>query len=519
MKRIINKIITIFMLLLMLIPYSTALNLKAVESPISINQSVDEDLKYFNFDYERYKVDPELVYRPILINFNESNSKDYMDLIYVYDPNDSFVLNSIKIKFYAGSSEDKLQYIKDLSYQLYSAGSSEDKTIKRYALKGYDYDLRNYSFRRYDVTHLGAFKVESSYLFGPSGSTVNYTNCMNILLEDAHNWSWHFDEDTSWWENFKDLYITNSDVLHDQLFYSFYIPNKWDVKEIKSIDLQYKKVLLEGNRHNVADEGTVHEFYQDTSDINYRPKFYSWNDSNTSDTLDKSNLLGYSLSEIGNKVNYTYKTILPDEVVSNTETGTKTYKWKKIQNLDAFKNSFGESSEIYKFANLYFEDKSKNYWIINYDDFYYIYNQLNVAYLDKNIKYFDYLKSNNARFVNSIGIPYYVGFHFTEEYTFDIKARYITYEDSLGVTRSLPTSVAPVMEKEGSGGGSDKPSLGIDWEGILKAIKTAIAIVMIVLIVLVVYIVISKISDKVNQNELRRSIKETNKILKKSKDK
>ena len=53
----------------------------------------------------------------------------------------------------------------------------------------------------------------------------------------------------------------------------------------------------------------------------------------------------------------------------------------------------------------------------------------------------------------------YQGYSFTEEYVFDISATSITYNDSLGISRSLPTSVSPVMEKEGSGGDSDTPRL------------------------------------------------------------
>ena len=52
---------------------------------------------------------------------------------------------------------------------------------------------------------------------------INYSNCINLHLENPHNWSWHFDEDTTWWENFKDSF-KGSDTLKDQLFYSFYIP-------------------------------------------------------------------------------------------------------------------------------------------------------------------------------------------------------------------------------------------------------------------------------------------------------
>lgn len=98
-----------------------------------------------------------------------------------------------------------------------------------------------------------------------------------------------------------------NDTLKDQLFYSFYVAN-WNVKEIKSIDLVYKKVLLEGFRHNEADKGSTSEFYKGT-DEEFSPKYYEWNDNNTKDNYDKSNYLGSILSEIGSKVDYTHKTI------------------------------------------------------------------------------------------------------------------------------------------------------------------------------------------------------------------
>lgn len=529
MKKILKKLFIFSILFTMLFPYSKVLTIKAEEPVININQTVDEDLKAFNFDYERYKVDPELVYRPILINFNESASKDYMDLLYVYDPNNAFYLDKIEFNYYAGDSEDKLELIGSYNHKLYLAGTSEDKTIKRYAVDGYNYDLRNYKFRRYDITHLGVYKVESSYLFN-SNLGVDYNNCMNIVFEDAHNWSWHFDEDTGW-QNFWDLF-SKKDTLHDQLFYSFYIPDKWDVTEIKSIDLQYKKVLLEAYRHNVADEGTEHEFYKDSSDINYRPKFYAWNDNNTADNLDKSNLLGHSIGQIGNKVDYTRKTIVPDDVSSTTQSGKKTYVWNKIQSLDSFKESFGTDSDIYKFAKQYFTKNNRSYWIINYDDFFYTYIQKDFySYmvdgygryypLPAEDKIIEYLISKKVPEHPGAYGEYYEGYYFTEEYTFDISARFIEYEDSKGVVRNLPVSVSPVMEKEGSGGGSDKPFGGNEdwWEKFLQILKTILAISSVITLSALIYLGISKAIQFSNDIELKKSIKDTNKILKQFKNK
>ena len=62
-----------------------------------INKSVDEDIKTFNFDVNRYKIDSKLVYRPILITYIESKSSKFYDLVYFYDPNDEFDLQKANV--------------------------------------------------------------------------------------------------------------------------------------------------------------------------------------------------------------------------------------------------------------------------------------------------------------------------------------------------------------------------------------------------------------------------------------
>ena len=57
-------------------------------------------------------------------------------------------------------------------------------------------------------------------------------------------------------------------------------------------------------------------------------------------------------------------------------------------------------------------------------------------------------------------------YHFLQEYTFDISAKYITYEDYAGVEYTYPVSVASVNQ-EGSGGTSEKP---FTWLDIIKII-------------------------------------------------
>lgn len=488
-----------------------------VEEKIEIKQTVDEDLKSFNFDYNRYKVEPTRVYQPILINYRESNSKDYYDLLYFYDPNDEFKLNEITIDISTGDNTDSLNKVKEQKYKLIEAGTSEDNTIKRYAFKGYE-DYRTFAYRKYDLKSLSyndtSIQLVNSYLFNDT-LEYEYSNCLNVKLEDPHAWSWHFDEDSSLentWELFKKTFgIAEEDCLKDQLFYSFYVAN-WNVKEIKSIDLVYKKVLLNGFRKNIADEGNTHEYY-DKENSDFSPKFYKWNDSNSKDKIDTSNFLGSNLNEIGSKIDYTHKTITSEEKKS-IGIG-HDYTWKSILTKNQFKNSFSEKSDIYKFADNYFNNQYKNYWIINYDDFFYSYKKYTIVeannilghyfssdYEDvykkydyeKNLDFYNYLTTKTD--VQAEGM---MMFNFSQEYTFDIQATNMTFEDNSKTTYSLPVSVAPVDE-EASGGFSEYPTSTRSTR-ILK-------LILIILALTITFIIVLKIvSPLVTMHQNRKIIK------------
>ena len=446
-----------------------ALQVNAQETSLTIYQSVDDDLKTFNFDYKKYLVNPELVYRPIVINFNESLSDNYADLLYIYDPNDEFNLNTLSCDISYGNSENSFYLTNnDVTCNLYFAGSSNDNLIKRYVVS-FPETRNDSNYRKYTINSLDNFDVNLIYLFKNS-NFLEYSNSMNIKLEEAHNWSYHFDEDTSYWETFKD-WLTGSDILKDQLFYSFVIPEKWDVSNIETIDIQYKKCLLEGYRSNVADDSSIHNFYKNTQDELYKPYFYSWNENNNNTYLDKTNYLGSSIYEIGNKIPYSFNKIKPTTV---TSVGLQhNYTWKSIMSSSQFKNSFGKDSEIYKFASEYYGAENKNFWIINYDEFFYHYQVKSLPYYDKNkytgdkVFFEDNLSFSAWLMDNGVTVGHdadsYIGYtryflnyyKFTEEYTFDISATSITYRDSKMVSRTLPVSVSPVMEKEGSPGGSE----------------------------------------------------------------
>lgn len=492
-----------------------------IEEKIEIKQTVDEDLKSFNFDYTRYKLDSKRVYQPILINYLESVSQNYYDLLYFYDPNNEFKLNEITIDISTGDNTNSLNKVKEQKYKLIEAGTSEDNTIKRYAFKGYE-DYRTSNYRKYDLQTLTyndtSMQLVNSYLFNSNTKEFEYSNCINVKLEDPHAWSWHFDEDSlqenSWeaclkWLGFK------KDTLKDQLFYSFYVAN-WNVKEIRSIDLVYKKVLLEGFRYNQADTGTKSEFYKGI-DEEFSPKYYKWNDNNTKDSFDTSNYLGSNIKEIGSKVEYTYKTITSEE---KTSIGIgHDYTWKSILTKNQFKDTFKETSDIYKFASNYFN--SDNYWVINYDDYFYHYSDNNEFkfYGDPyksnpsmrkykqydSTKYNDftsYLKNHNVEAKEYSNLPnfYYMKFYnFSQEYTFDIQATNITFEDNNKTTYSLPVSVAPVDE-EASGGFSEYPT-STRTTRIFK-------LILIILALTITFIIVLKIvSPLVTMTQNRKIIK------------
>lgn len=507
MKKFILFFLT-FITCLFLIPndYVVANAETSVSDNVIINQSVDDDLAEFNFDYERYCVDEDKFYQPIMINYRESLSSEYYDLVYFYNLHSFSTPYYLKINIYVGDNVDSLTKIKSENYRLYQAGSNENN-IYRFALNAFDTYRNEYKYRLYEIVSVScrffetekymSYELNNLYQFEKNNTYYSYSNCMNVILEDAHCWSWHFDEDNDW-DNFWEWVGGNrSDVLKDQLFYSFYISN-WDVSEIKSIDLQYKKVLLDGWRHNVADIGNESEFYDNAEDPDgFAPKFYKWNDNNTKDSLDKSNLLGYSKSSIANKISYTSKTITP---TSKTSVGVEhDYTWDTILNINEFKTQFGEDSNIYDFASGYFTSKENqdNYWIINFDEFYYTYLKNNVLtsyesysiFEEYNLEFNDYLKEHNVNvdyYNASSEAPVYYGrrecYSFTQEYVFDMRALKMTFEDSNKVEHTLPTSVAPVDE-EASGGGSEFFLLDIseDW---WKELLRIIAVIFLVLVLI-----------------------------------
>ena len=480
-----KKIYSFILLLFMTLSFFPFYNTKIVKADTptfetEVHQSVDDDLATFDFDYEKYFIDKELCYRPIIISFNESLSEEYADLLYLYDPN-NLLEESISVTFqiFLSNNSSSISGVQpsQVSKEAIYDSSSSDGNVKRYSLITEKIDKSNYALRRYKIIKINDYETSCIYDFDNNGNTT-YSNSLNIRLGDPHNWSYHFDEDNGW-QNLVD-WISRSDDLKDQLFYSFYIPDGFDVSNIQSIDMQYKKVLLHGYRHNRFDEGTTHEFYVNPEDDKWTSKFYKWHDSNTLDDYNTDDFLGYSTIDFGSKVPYTYKTITSSSVVS--EGKKHSYKWDNISSVSDFREAFkkdGEDGPVYNFAKQYFTEEGKNYFIINYDSFYYTYNwkicsefsmipAIAAFWFHPNNKSFrTYLEERDVPYwyghpealITGAILGYFVTgpecYEFYEEYTFDVSATSICYVDSDGFNRSAAVSVAPVMLKEGSGGGSE----------------------------------------------------------------
>lgn len=455
-------------------------------SSIVVKKSVEEDLLSMNIDYEKYCVDVTRVINPILIAFTESKNTNYKSLLYFYDPLKQINDNSV-ISFSVSTGDDMqslsaVEIKEEEDKKLYYVDSSKDEKIDRYYINYVGDNNKKYS--DYNFKAVNNYELESHYIFSHDNLSLDYSNCLNIKLGDPHCWSWHFDEDTNeqnLWESFCEWFGYKTDTLRDQIFYSFYVKN-WDIKNIKSIDFKYKKVLLDGYRYNEADVGVDSTFYRG-SDSTYKPKYYKWNTSNNDVSQDRSVFLGNSLEEIAAKVDYTKRTITPS---TQTSVGAgHNYTWNVIQNKANFEKAFGNNADITKFANNYFTE-DENYWVINFDSF--IYNFMkhqfkvveNQQVIDNEIHFVtnkdhpdfqNYLIANGTYYpyANITGSGYFNYYNFTQEYVFDVAATEMTFEDASSVEYSLPVSVQSIDE-EGSGGSSQNGDLKILFEQFLDSL-------------------------------------------------
>ena len=525
MKAFFLSLLSIFMTTML--PAEGLSSASSGDSPMQILRTVDEDLASLNIDVEKYLIDPERVTGPVLVAFNETNSKKYKSLIYFYDPLDQ-ISDAAELSFIVSSGNDLTQ-LKSVSLtsedrQLHYVDASEDGRIDRYYI---DYYPDGNRYAEYSFSEISGYDLDAKFVFDRSGLFLDYSNCLNVLLGDPHAWSWHFDEDSSSeniWESFKSWMGFKNDVLRDQLFYSFYVKN-WNVNQIKSIDMKYKKVLLDGYRYNQADTGSTSAFYKG-SDETFRPRYYAWNNSNTATDQDRSDYLGSSLEEIESKVRFTTRTITPEEK-SSVGTG-HNYTWKTIQNRRQFESTF-PNSEIAAFAGNYFME-NEDYWIINFDEFFYSYDNNNefpflanpyttnpefrkpirakVYDADEHKNFVSYLKYHNTPYVEYVNMQggFMKFYNFTQEYVFDVRATQMTFEDAASVTYTLPVSVAPVDE-EASGGFSEYPSAyRPDFSGFITVAVILLIVIGVILLLNFINIFIPK-RKKVIVKETKKTTK------------
>ena len=145
---------------------------ESVDSDVVINQSIEDDLATFNFDYTRYCLDKENYLHPVVITFKESKESKYYDLLYVYARLDPIIGATGKnrllptIEF---NSVDVNYYYSDKMATLYDDASNERSNFKfiysdrlevnengyiyRLAINEYN-DYRKSNFREYHFTKL-----------------------------------------------------------------------------------------------------------------------------------------------------------------------------------------------------------------------------------------------------------------------------------------------------------------------------------------------------------------------------
>ena len=527
-----KRIICLYVIFLLCFSLSIPISFSYVNADSNNNyiheyKSVDEDLESFDFDYKKYYIEKDLCYRPILIQFNESLSSMYSDLLYVYDPN-----NLIKHNYFeciVKVSNDNINYdtLKTIKKNSVNAGLSSDGLVKRFSLDIFE-DYRNeYSYREYEITNLFGYEFSAIYRFGPSLS-MSYNQSINVYLLDAFAWSYRFDTD-KWFDNFKDkLFFSGRDSTKEQKFYSFAIHDGWEIGNIEEISFQYKEALLEAYRHNINDTSMSHEFYSNVNDELYGPKFYKWNNQNTENNYDTSDYLGNSVKDIGNRLNYQFKTVKPESKEITGSDGKLFdnfyYKWNTILDKYSFDLAF-TGCDIIDYSNNFMKNNYR-YFIINYDESIYSYRKhgvhyytdysLWVNYKEKNLDFCNYLiEHGKYPYIpsnSSYPYMYLIDSYFVQEkFIFDIKPKTITYRDVFGYKRTAACSVSPKMFPDGGGGDNSPNELGCN--GSLQDLLTILIGVLGIAGLILLFYGIFKFYQFISSITLSARLKENNKHL------
>ena len=471
-----------------------------------INTTLDEDLNSFNFDYEKFIFNKEQIINPIIVNFKPSFSKDYVSLFYVYYPlniDDSFYLNGsitnenneivyledIELGI-IDSNEDgflRLTYKTDLSKELSSFidNSQNLNFIINIKTSTFVSDNCYFNFDK-QLTNEDRSLIRKEYSQTTNLNETKFyrqdfsTYSTIIELNDPHVWSYRFDTDDAW-ENFLEsaanLFGFDSDSLEDQFFYSFALPYGWSDYEIADISLRWKEVLLTAYSYNIVSNIGIYDYFETkTREGTIDPNCDEYNNHEQPlarySSLYDNRFLGYTKNQVKNNSEYhqdpyVYDTISPTVVSSNI--GSTSYSWNKIQTSLEFKNAFRELDDILSFASSYMPND--NYYIINFDEFEYSYNNMNFVYassLSSNSsptgyyqEFLNYLNNSGLEekiFTEKEGSFFntYMGYEiykFTMNYHMDVEATHMTLVNSNGDVIEATVSVSPV-DQENSGGTS-----------------------------------------------------------------
>ena len=477
------------------------------KNQFTINSTIEEDLQSFNFDYQKFLFNENQISNPIIVNFKPSFSKDYVSLFYVYYPlntDDSFYLNGsitnenneviyledIELGVIDSNEEGflRLTYKTELTDELSSFIDNSLKlkfiiNIKSSNLKSddcyfnFDKQLTNDDRSLIRKEYSKTTNLNETKYYHQDFST--YTTI--IELNDPHVWSYRFDTDNSW-ENFLEsaanLFGFDSDSLEDQFFYSFSLPYGWSDYEIADISLRWKEVLLTAYSYNIVSNIDIYDYFEtETSEGTINSDCDEYNNhlsplASYSSAYD-NRFLGYTKNQVKNNTEYhqdpyVYDTISPTVVSSNI--GSTTYTWKKIQTVSEFNNAFRELDDILTFASSYMP--ADNYYIINFDEFEYNYNNVFFAFESAETvinptgyyqEFIDYLNNSGLdvstrteSIESSLGsffVTYrgYEIYKFTMNYHMDVEATNMTLVNSNGGVIEATVSVSPV-DQENSGG-------------------------------------------------------------------
>lgn len=494
---------------------------------IVITKSVQEDLDSFNFDYEKFIIDPEKVLEPIIVNFVESTSNDYCDLLYVYDPNDDFVLNSVVFDYSVGPSSTSLKIINtNITEDLYYTGTSDDGLIDRYAFYSYEPGRMDYFVRNYKIKYINYndSKVMDEYQeFCFCNSSFDSSTRFMVEFEDAAFWSWYFDEDTwdeNFWESFSAFFGNANDSNRLEYFYSFYIDN-WDVSDIFEIRLRYSKSYMTGYRAQINDNGKNYESHYQEYDENFGPRFFVDSEKKGCDIqapnihsalewiVETINLLSimkpnnnifdfdeYDINYYINLFSDLYYSFSPKEYVITPEEKHSegvgfSYDWNTIQSYDSLANAFPDTDFI-NGARTHLKDENKKYWLINFFSGIYTFEERSVNQSESD-KFLTYMLTNRGKFSDqyvSFDGPMMCPYYFEQDYIFDVQALRLKFEDAkTGIRYDLPVSVQKLFESEGVSGinpGINSP-LPLPEADEVPFWMIALAIILGVLIILVLW--------------------------------